>query len=166
MRAWLFASGIAFASVTLASITTAGCHSSNAPDTSDTAVTAADAARLLATTPWLDHMPADEGDAIHLLQFDRRARGVYVNGSAHRGGYDTFAYEAHGDQLRVTFLHDGAKVTTRFRIERIKRAGFDLRLTFNDSPRGPSTYYGFANARQLPAAVRAALPAGAVTDER
>jgi hypothetical protein len=158
MRAWLFASGIAVASMAaLASLSSTGCHSSRAPAES---LTAAEAAKLLATTPWLDHMPAHEGDTIHLLQFDRRARGVYVNGSAHRGAYDTFTYEAQGDQLRVAYLQDGVKVNTRFRIERVKRAGFDLRLTFNDSPGGPSAYYGFSKPRQLPAVVRAMLPSG------
>ncbi len=122
------------------------------------AVSASEAARLLTETPWLDHLPAHESDTIDLLQFDRRSQGVYVHGNAYRGSYEVFQYEATRDELRLVFPDGGERARTGYRIERIKRQGFDLRLTLTDSPRGPAAYYGFARGRQLPAAVRAVLP--------
>lgn len=121
-------------------------------------VSAREAARLLTQTPWLDHLPAHEGDTIDLLQFDRRGQGVYVHGNAYRGGYEVFQYEATQDELRLVFLESGEQARTRYRIERMKRGGFDLRLTLSDSPRGPAAYYGFDNRRELPASVRAVMP--------
>lgn len=121
-------------------------------------VSAKDAAQLLTQTPWLDHLPAHEGDTIDLLQLDRRGQGVYVHGNAYRGSYEVFQYEATRDELRLRFLDGGERAKTGYRIERIKRQGFDLRLTLTDSPRGPAAYYGFDSRRAVPAAVRAVLP--------
>lgn len=121
-------------------------------------VSAREAARLLTETPWLDHLPAHESDTIDLLQFDRRSHGVYVHGNAYRGSYEVFQYESTRDELRFVFPDGGERARTGYRIERIKRQGFDLRLTLTDSPRGPAAYYGFERGRQLPAAVRAVLP--------
>ena len=124
-----------------------------------TEVSAEEAQKLLTSTPWLDHMPAGESDPIDLLILDRRSNGVYIRGSAYRGTYDNFRFEATEDELRVTFLDGGAKVKTKYKIERMKRHGFDLRITFTTSPRGPSTYYGFNSGSQLPERVKAILPA-------
>lgn len=122
-------------------------------------VSAAEARKLLASTPWLDHMPAAENDSIDLLQLDPRGNGVYVHGNAYKGSYEVFRYEATNDELRLTFLDNGARAKTGYRIERMKRKGFDLRLTFTASPRGPAAYYGFENGRALPPAVQKLLPA-------
>jgi hypothetical protein len=125
------------------------------------AVSAAEARKLLTSTPWLDHMPAGESDPIDLLQLDTRGNGVYVHGSAYRGSYEMFRYEATNDELRLTFLENGARAKTGYRIERMKRKGFDLRLTFTSSPRGPAAYYGFESGRALPDAVQKILPTAA-----
>lgn len=135
------------------------CGSDEARQEEVIPVSAAEARKLLASTPWLDHMPAHEGDPIDLLQLDPRGNGVYVRGSAYRGTYEVFRYEATNDELRLIFLDGGARAKTHYRIERMKRKGFDLRLTFTESPRGPAAYYGFESGRELPAAVRAVLPA-------
>lgn len=123
-----------------------------------TEVSAEEARKLLASTPWLDHMPAGESDPIDLLIMDRGGQGVYIRGSAYRGTYDGFRYEATDDELRVQFLDGGAKVKSKYKIERINRQGFDLKLTFTTSPRGPSTYYGFASGRELPAHLTTMMP--------
>jgi hypothetical protein len=138
-------------------VAASACHARD--DQAAEQVSERDAKRLLHETPWLDHLPADEHDTIDLLQFDRRAHGVYVHGSAYRGSYEAFQYEATGDELRLTFLDGEVQAKTRYRIERIKRGGFDLRLTLTHSPRGPSAYYGFDSRRELPESVRAVLPA-------
>lgn len=156
-RTTLFAALLACSAFTGA-IALGGCGSDAADSPEATALSAAEARKLLASTPWLDHLPANEGDPIDLLQLDRRGHGVYVRGSAYRGTYDTFSYEATDDELRVVFLDGGARTRTGYRIERMKRKGFDLRLTLNASPRGPSVYYGFDSKRELPALVRAVLP--------
>lgn len=136
-----------------------GCFGSDeARPAEPQAVSAAEARKLLTSTPWLDHMPAGESDPIDLLQLDARGNGVYVHGSAYRGSYEVFRYEASNDELRVTFLENGARARTGYRIERMKRKGFDLRLTFTDSPRGPAAYYGFEGGRALPEAVQRLVP--------
>jgi hypothetical protein len=150
MRSWLFA-WLAALSISAAT----ACHSSVDESMQ---ISAAEAQRLLSQSPWLDHMPADHADSIDLFQFDSRGQGVYVHGSQYRGSYELFHYEATREELRMVFLDGGAKAKTRYRIERMKRGGFDLRLTFSDSPRGPSAYYGFDNRRELPAEVSAVLP--------
>lgn len=119
-----------------------------------TEVSAADAKKLLSSTPWLDHMPAGEKDAIHLLQLDPRGKGVYVNGNVFRGTYELFDYVATSSELRVTFLDSGDKAKGSYRIERMKRKGFDLRLTLSPSPRGPSVFYGFEQGQAMPDAVK------------
>ena len=152
---------IALPAAVLGLVVLPSCGSDGARQEEATAVSAAEARKLLASTPWLDHMPAHEGDPIDLLQLDPRGNGVYVRGSAYRGSYEVFRYEATNDELRLTFLENGARAKTGYRIERMKRKGFDLRLTFTDSPRGPAAYYGFESGRALPAAVQAILPAAA-----
>lgn len=121
-----------------------------------TEVSAAEAKELLRSTPWLDHMPAGEKDPIDLLQLDRSGKGVYVRGNVFRGTYEMFGYEATDAELTMKFLDNGGKAKTRYRIERMQRNGFDLRMTLSASPRGPSVYYGFEPGRgALPAAVKA-----------
>jgi hypothetical protein len=132
-------------------VLTPSCGSS---DSEISEVGGAEARRLLSSTPWLDHLPADEVDIIHLLQFDRRSQGLYIHGNAFRGNYDAFVYEATGDELRLTFQADRSRASTRYRIERMKRGGFGLRLTLADSPRGPAAYYGFDQQQDVPAAVQ------------
>ncbi len=135
----------------------AACGSSSSDD-EQPPVSARDAQRLLTQTPWLDHLPAHEGDTIDLLQLDRRGQGVYVHGNAYRGSYEAFRYTASSDQLELEFLDSQQRTSTGYRIERFRRQGFDLRLVLSDSPRGPSVYYGFDPRRGIPAAVRAVLP--------
>ena len=151
----LSSSLVAFALTAGALLGLGGCGSGSERRPEVTEVRAAEARKLLTSTPWLDHMPAAPNDPIDLLQLDRGGNGVYVRGSQYRGSYDTFRFEATNTELRVTFLDNGAKAKTTYRIERMKRAGFDLRMTLSDSPRGPSVYYGFASSEQLPDAVRA-----------
>ncbi|MEZ4363554.1 MAG: hypothetical protein R3B48_25485 [Kofleriaceae bacterium] len=143
----------------LLSIALLALVSCSRPSSDATEVSERDASRLLYATPWLDHMPAHEGDAIELLQFDPRHNGVYIKGNAYRGGYDVFRYERTRSQLKLTFPADGEVAETGYRIERIKRGGFDLRLTLTDSPRGPSAYYGFEQRRELPESVQRLLEA-------
>jgi hypothetical protein len=141
-------------------LSAAGCGSDAADASRGVELSAGEARKALTATPWLDHMPASEADPIDLLQLDRRGRGVYVRGSAYRGTYDTFRYEATNDELRVEFLDGGARTKTGYKIERMKRKGFDLRLTLTASPRGPAVYYGFEGKSELPAAVQAVLQRG------
>jgi hypothetical protein len=142
----------------------AGCGSERRPEATD--VSAAEAQKLLTSTPWLDHLPAAENDAIDLLQLERGGGGVYVRGSQVRGSYEVFRFEATGEELRMTFLDNGGKAKTRYRIERLKRKGFELRMTLSASPRGPSVYYGFEPGRQLPAAVSAMAAQATERSER
>jgi hypothetical protein len=132
---------------------TAGCGSASERRPEATEVSAAEARKLLTSTPWLDHLPSAENDPIDLMQLERGGNGVYVRGNQYRGSYEVFRFEATEEELRLTFLDNGGKAKTRYRIERMKRGGFDLRMTLSASPRGPSVYYGFEPSRQLPAAV-------------
>lgn len=134
-----------------------GCGSSSQPEATE--VSPEEAYQLLINTPWLDHMPADETDLLHVFVFDREGFGGYVNGSLYRGSYDVFQFDesddGKGGKLELTFLQDSAKAKTRYRVERMSRKGFDLRLTFSASPRGPKAYYGFDESRAVPEAIKA-----------
>ncbi len=147
---------LAFVAI-LALPSASGCSSRSQPEATE--VDPDEAYELLVNTPWIDHMPADERDELHILLFDREGFGGYVNGTPFRGSYDIFEFDEDRGLIELTFLQDDATAKTKYRVERMSRKGFDLRVTFSSSPRGPKSYYGFDEAHAVPEAVRAQVTA-------
>jgi hypothetical protein len=110
-----------------------------------------DAVAVLESTPWLDRLPERESDVFHTYVF-ARGQGVFVSGNAYQGSYEAFRYLAEDDRLRLRFIAEGRSYDARFRIERVRHAVFDWKLTLEDAPRGPAVYFGFQHEHEIDAA--------------
>jgi hypothetical protein len=108
------------------------------------AVSEGEAARLLVDRNWIDVWPTDKDDRLHVYRFTpAMGGGVYHDRTVFKGEFELFTFSVDGDQLAIHLPHTGERFRTGFRIERV--AGpepFDLKLTLEQSPRGPRVYYG------------------------
>jgi hypothetical protein len=116
----------------------AGCHSAApsglAPD---------EARRLLPDRTWIDRMPRSESDRLHVFRFiPSMGSGIYQDRTLYAGQFELFRFEHTGEQIRFDLPHRGERKTARYRIEEVQERPFDLKLTIEGSPRGPSVYYG------------------------
>ncbi len=120
----------------------AGCSSgsSDAP----VVVPADDAAQLLTDRNWMDAWPHDKGERLHVFRFTpSMGGGVYQDRTLYKGTFELFVYRVQRDAILFTLPETEEQVRAKFRIERVKGPRpFDLRLTLENSPRGPSVYYG------------------------
>lgn len=93
---------------------------------------------------WLDTWPADKHDHLHVYRFTpSMGGGVYQDRTVFKGTFELFKFEVRGDEIEFDLPETDERVTTRFRIEKVDGPEpFDLRLTFDHSPRGPRVYYG------------------------
>jgi hypothetical protein len=111
-----------------------GC--SHASSTSD--------AKLLTDRNWMDVWPTSKDEQLHVFRFTpSMGGGVYQDRTLFKGTFELFTYRVDGDAIVFVLPDTGEKVRSRFRIEHVDGPKpFDLRLTLDDSPRGPSVYYG------------------------
>lgn len=93
---------------------------------------------------WFDTWPEKRRDNVRFFFFGGGGIGIYEEGSSYRYAVDVFELERQNDRLSITFLQDGKKTETTFKITPCdEKPPFDLCLDLADSPRGPKRYYGF-----------------------
>ena len=93
---------------------------------------------------WFDTWPEKRRDNLKFFFFGGGGIGIYEEGSSYRYAVDVFELERQNDKLTITFLQDGKKTETTFKITPCnEKSPFDLCLDLADSPRGPKRYYGF-----------------------
>ena len=111
-----------------------------------TAVAANDAESLLIDRNWIDRMPEKSNDHLNVFRFvPSMGGGVFQDRTVFEGTFELFVYKVEGNAINFTLPAKRAKARSGFRIERIKDdPQFDLRLTLDSSPRGPSVYYSVA----------------------
>ena len=129
---------------TLVASALAGCGKAPSPN----ALAPDEAKKLLIDRNWLDHYPEDAGDRLHVFRFvPDMGGGVFQDRTLYAGQFELFSFEATGDEIRFQLWHTGDTARTRYTIERVpkKENIFDLKLTMEASPRGPSVYYGWSS---------------------
>lgn len=107
-------------------------------------VPADEARALLIDRNWLDRMPETDRDRLHVYRFvPSMGGGVFQDRTLYKGTFELFSFRVEGDQIQFALHETRQDVTSRFAIERVDGpAPFDLKLTIDDDPRGPRTYYG------------------------
>lgn len=117
---------------------------SSGPSGKDRAVAAEEAAKLLIDRNWMDVWPADDREKLHVFRFvPGMGGGVFQDRTLYAGQFELFTFEVSGDRIHFNLPHQAERVTARFTIERVSGPHpFDLKLTLDPSPRGPSVYYG------------------------
>ena len=127
----------------------------------DDALSPTDAARLLEDRNWLDVMPKNEHERLNVFRFTpRMGGGVYQDRTLFKGTFELFQYEVDGGKIEFKLPHTREVVRTTYRIRRTKEhRPFDLELTIDRSPRGPSRYFGFSDEKATEADVEALVRA-------
>ena len=116
------------------------CSSKSAQELS-----ANDARDVLINRNWIDRMPENTTDRLHVYRFvPSMGGGVYQDRTLYKGTFELFMFKVErGDHLVFTLPETHEKVTSQFAIERVDGpAPFDLKLTIFTDPRGPHLYYG------------------------
>jgi hypothetical protein len=129
--------------VAVALVLAAGCHRHEAQHG-----IAPDAAKkLLLDRNWVDRLPQKIDDKLHVFRFvPSMGGGVYQDRTIFAGTFELFQFRQDGRTIEFDLLHTGKRHATRFTIEPItprKRGDVDLKLTLDDSPRGPTIYYSW-----------------------
>jgi hypothetical protein len=119
-----------------------------------------EAARLLIDRNWLDVWPRTEEERLHVLRFTpAMGGGVYQDRTLFAGSFELFVFSIGDGELELVLPHTKERVTARYSIERVDGpAPFDLRLTLDPSPRGPSVYHA-RSAETADEAARTFAPA-------
>lgn len=120
-----------------ASVTACSSKSSSQLDASD-------ARNLLIDRNWLDRMPENTTDRLHVYRFTpSMGGGVYQDRTIFKGTFELFMFKVEGEHITFTLPETHEKVTSPFTISRVDGpAPFDLKLTVENDPRGPHVYYG------------------------
>jgi hypothetical protein len=110
---------------------------------------AGDAARLLVDRNWIDVMPKDPQDRLHVFRFvPSMGGGVYQDRTLYRGDFELFRFRADRGELSFDFPDRSERYRATYKIESVDGPEpFDLKLTIDRSPRGPSVYYGMRRER-------------------
>ena len=111
---------------------------------SSTKLDADEARDLLIDRNWLDRMPENMTDKLHVYRFvPSMGGGVFQDRTLFKGTFELFMFKVDGDHIVFDLPETGQKVTSQFTIETVAGpAPFDLKLTIWSDPRGPHTYYG------------------------
>lgn len=121
-------------------LTAAACSSKS----HDEQLSASDARDVLINRNWLDRMPEQTTDRLHVYRFvPTMGGGVYQDRTLFKGTFELFMFKVERDHIMFNLPETHEKVTSQFQIERV--AGpkpFDLKLTIFSAPRGPHVYYG------------------------
>lgn len=104
-----------------------------------------EARQLLIDRNWIDSMPVDHEDRLHVFRFTpKMGGGVYQDRTLFAGSFELFLFEHDGKTIRFHLPQKKQRVNVAYRIDAVSdRAPFDIRLTLDPSPRGPRVYYGF-----------------------
>ena len=108
-------------------------------------LSANDARDVLINRNWLDRMPENTTDRLHVYRFvPSMGGGVYQDRTLYKGMFELFMFKVErGDHIVFNLPETHEKVTSQFKIEQVDGpAPFDLKLTISTDPRGPHVYYG------------------------
>jgi hypothetical protein len=108
-------------------------------------LSANDARDVLINRNWLDRMPENTTDRLHVYRFvPSMGGGVYQDRTLYKGTFELFMFKVErGDHIVFNLPETHEKVTSQFKIEQVDGpAPFDLKLTISTDPRGPHVYYG------------------------
>jgi hypothetical protein len=99
---------------------------------------------LLIDRNWIDRMPQTERDKLHVYRFvPSMGGGVFQDRTLYKGTFELFHFSAKGDELHFVLPETHQDIVSKFRIEEVNGPKpFDLKLTIEADPRGPSVYYG------------------------
>jgi hypothetical protein len=102
------------------------------------------AKQLLLDRNWIDRMPETERDRLHVYRFvPSMGGGVYQDRTLYKGTFELFRFEVDADEIHFDLPETHQDVVSKFRIEHVDGPEpFDLKLTVEADPRGPSVYYG------------------------
>jgi hypothetical protein len=123
----------------LAVLTATACSKS-----SDTLSTS-DARDVLINRNWLDRMPENTTDRLHVYRFvPSMGGGVFQDRTLFKGTFELFMFKVErGDHIVFDLPETHERITSQFTIERVSGPEpFDLKLTIFSDPRGPHVYYG------------------------
>ena len=124
--------------VTLAAL--AACSSKSSPQLS-----ASDARDVLIDRNWIDRMPENTTDRLHVYRFvPSMGGGVFQDRTLFKGTFELFMFRVErGDHIVFELPETHERVTSQFKIEKVDGPKpFDLKLTIATDPRGPHVYYG------------------------
>jgi hypothetical protein len=121
------------------SIAVAACHGKASPQLSKD-----DARAVLIDRNWIDRMPENKTDKLHVYRFvPSMGGGVFQDRTLFKGTFELFMFKVDGDHIVFDLPETRQKVTSQFTIETVAGpAPFDLKLTIWSDPRGPHAYYG------------------------
>jgi hypothetical protein len=108
-------------------------------------LSASDARDVLINRNWIDRMPENTKDRLHVYRFvPSMGGGVYQDRTLFKGTFELFMFKVErGDHLVFDLPETHEKVTSQFKIEQVDGPEpFDLKLTIATDPRGPHVYYG------------------------
>lgn len=117
----------------------AACSSNPPP------LSASDAREVLIDRNWIDRMPENTTDRLHVYRFvPSMGGGVFQDRTLYKGVFELFMFKVErGDHIVFDLPETHEKVTSQFKIETVDGpAPFDLKLTIFSDPRGPHVYYG------------------------
>jgi hypothetical protein len=139
----IVASHARWGAVAVALVLAAGCHRHEA----QRGVAPDEARQLLINRNWIDVMPQRVDDKLHVFRFvPSMGGGVFQDRTIFAGAFELFQFRQDGRTIDFDLLHTGKRQSARFTIEPIaprKKGDFDLKLTLDSSPRGPSIYYSW-----------------------
>jgi len=101
-------------------------------------------ADLLLNRNWIDRMPQTERDHLYVYRFvPSMGGGVFQDRTLYKGTFELFHFDASGDEIHFVLPETHEDVKSSFKIETVDGPEpFDLKLTIDGDPRGPSVYYG------------------------
>jgi len=103
--------------------------------------------KLLIDRNWIDVMPNNETDKLHVFRFvPTMGGGVYQDRTIFKGTFELFKFAVDGDQIEFDLLQTHDKVRSQFEITSVDGPPpFDLKLTIPNDPRGPRVYFGWSS---------------------
>lgn len=127
--------------IVLALAAVAACSSSSP---SSNRVSTDEARSLLIDRNWLDRMPADDRERLHVYRFvPNMGGGVFQDRTLYKGTFELFSFSVKDSAITFKLHETKTEVTSPFTIEKVDGPEpFDLKLTIADDPRGPKIYYG------------------------
>ncbi|HLL24751.1 MAG TPA: hypothetical protein VK427_21610 [Kofleriaceae bacterium] len=103
---------------------------------------ATDGEQLVLDRIWLDHVPKNDRDTVQVfVSLSEESFGLFQNASTWKGAYEVFRYEAHGNELRLTYPQSNERETLRHKARRCTEQGMDFCLELDGGTRGVKRYY-------------------------
>jgi len=99
---------------------------------------------LLLDRVWIDQMPQQPTDKIHLfVAITERPLGAFEHRSVWEGTWEVFRWRMRREDQRflVELPQTGDKAEIEWDAQACREGGFDYCLTLKGSPRGPERYY-------------------------